>query len=186
MRRGDSSHGVAAASWDSSPEDAAGTAPADSASPLQDRTIPTRRAAQDSNPSHGAALLMGLWPVLLDRATQDRPRRITRPGERLGWTQLAAVPGKGRGRVNSAGPEPHPGVTSPWSASLCGLGYAGVHPAPIPGAVGVSRPIRPHRRLSRRRRWTRLTRSGLVDPCRHSDGRVEWLGLEPVTRRGPK
>ena len=156
-----------------------------SAGLLQDQAVTTRRAAQDSNPSHGAALLMGQGAT--HRATHDRPRRTARPGVRLGRTQLSAVPGKGCGRVNSAGPEPHPGVTSPWSASSpCGLGYAGVHPLHIPGAVGVSRPTRPHRRLSRRRRWTRLTRSGLVDTRKHSDGRVKRLGLEPVARRGSK
>ena len=90
---------------------------------------------------------------------------------------MSAVPGKGRGRVISAGPEPHPGVTSPWPSHYArGARVRRGAPAPIPGAVGVSRPTRPHRRLSRRRRWTRLTRSGLVDPCRHSDGRAESAG----------
>ena len=138
-----------------------------------------------------ARFLIGCMPCRVVRLAQvgdsDRPGRTARSGERLGRTQLSAVPGKGRGRVISAGPEPHPGVTSPWPSHYArGAGVRRGAPAPIPGAVGVSRPTRPHRRLSRRRRRTRSTRSGLVDPRRHSDGRVEWLGLEPVTRCGPK
>ena len=139
--------------------------------------------------SQPAPFLIGCSTGRVERLAQagdsDRPRRTARPGVRLGRTQLAAVPGKGRGRVNSAGPDPHPGVTSPWPTHYVARG-ARVRrgaPAPLPGAVGVSRPTRPQRRLSRRRRRTRLTRPGLVDPRRHSDGRANRLGLDPVTRR---
>jgi hypothetical protein len=89
-----------------------------------------------------ARFLIGCMPCRVVRLAQvgdsDRPGRTARSGERLGRTQLSAVPGKGRGRVISAGPEPHPGVTSPWSAtSPCGLGYAGVHPLLSPGQSGL-------------------------------------------------
>ena len=104
--------------------------------------------------------------------------------KRLGRIQSTAAPGIGRGRVNSAGPGPHPGVTSPWPSHMrVVLGYAGMHPAPIPGAVGVSRPIRPHSRLSRRRNGhDRLAQVTCTTAGTQTDG-PSVRRLEPVVGR---